>query len=139
LKNKDMANTVTKYFEGVGRRKTAIARVRLTESSRQTITINDKKLDEYFATDELRARAMEALKDSNETGKFSVVVKVVGGGQSAQAEAVRHGSARALVEVDANLRRPLKLNGYLTRDPRAKERRKFGLKKARKAGQWSKR
>jgi small subunit ribosomal protein S9 len=131
--------TNTKYFEGVGRRKCAIARVRLTPSARQSVAINDKKLEEYFGTDELRACAIEAVNSMRDTKKFSMVVRVTGGGQSAQAEAIRHGSARAMVAEDASTRSGIKKKGYLTRDPRAKERRKFGLKKARKAGQWSKR
>lgn len=126
------------YIETVGRRKTAVARVRLTPAGRSGITVNDKALDEFFPTKVLQNTAREALDEAKDQ-KFKVTVKVVGGGSSAQADAMRHGIARALVKHNAELRSPLKKKGFLTRDQRAKERRKFGLKKARKAAQWSKR
>lgn len=131
LKTKD------KYIETVGRRKTSVARVRITPSSKTSYLINEKELDAYFTSEEMQNLVMQPISDIE--GKFTVTVKVLGGGAHSQSEAVRHGIARALVENDENLRKTLKKAGYLKRDPRAKERRKFGLKKARKAPQWSKR
>jgi len=128
-----------KYVEAVGRRKTSIARVRISEATKNSIIVNDKDYTEYFPTEDLRIIASEALTGSKEAGKFSVSVKVIGGGIASQAGAVRHGIARALILGDLLLRKDLKKLGFLKRDPRAKERRKFGLKKARKAPQWSKR
>lgn len=129
-----------KYIEAIGRRKTATARVRITPASKQTYEINGKNLETYFPTKELQMSAVESFTESklSET-KFKVTVVVNGGGISGQADAVRHGSARALIEYDKELRGKLKKAGLLKRDPRAKERRKFGLKKARKSPQWSKR
>jgi len=129
----------TPYIETIGRRKTATARVRITPSSKSSITVNDKSVEEYFPTEELRARIAEPFAVEGLTQKFIVSAKVNGGGIAAQSEAVRHGIARALTEHEATLRTPLKHAGYLKRDPRMKERRKFGLKKARRAPQWSKR
>jgi len=126
------------YIEGIGRRKVAVARVRLYEASKNTFEINGKKLDEYFKTEAQIATAKEAL-DLAGGAKFKVSVKVQGSGLPAQAEAVRHGLARALEKFDPTLRAELKDKGYLKRDPRKKERKKFGLKKARRAPQWSKR
>ena len=127
------------YIETVGRRKTASARVRISEATKNSITVNDQDVNEYFKTDNLRKIATEALAVSKTPGKFKITVKVVGGGINGQAEAVRHGISRALIVDDKLLRGTLKKVGFLKRDPRAKERRKFGLKKARKAPQWSKR
>ena len=127
----------TKYIETTGRRKTASARVRLTPSAKASIQVNGKNIDDFFSTNELRETAIAPLK--NVEGKFTVTAVVVGGGISGQAEAVRHGIARALTVHNAALRTDLKKAGYLKRDPRAKERRKPGFKKARKRGQWSKR
>jgi small subunit ribosomal protein S9 len=127
-----------KYFEAVGRRKTSVARVRLFESTKNTFHINDKDLASYFQTEELQAIAHAALKNCG-THKFKVSAKMEGGGIHSQAEALRMGIARALLKVDIELRGVLKSAGFLKRDPRAKERRKFGLKKARKAPTWSKR
>jgi len=129
----------TRYIEAVGRRKTAIARVRLTPASKQSIVINDRELADYFKTESLQKTAFLPIEKSGITDKFAISVKLVGGGISSQAGAVSHGLARAIEKVDAHLRPTLKKEGLLTRDPRAKERRKFGLKKARKAPQWSKR
>ena len=129
----------TKYFEAVGRRKTAIARVRLHPGSKAGYEINGKPLETYFPVKEMQLVATEAILNGKAAEKFHVTAKVVGGGISAQANAVRHGIARALLEYDNTLRGNLKKRGYLKRDPRAKERRKFGLKKARKSPQWSKR
>jgi len=125
------------YFEGIGRRKVASARVRIVPAGKTTFEINDKKIDEYFKTEEQIAVAKEALEVTPE--KFKVTVKVSGSGLEAQSEAVRHGLARALENFDSTLRTELKEKGYIKRDPRKKERKKFGLKKARRAPQWSKR
>ncbi len=127
-----------KYIEAVGRRKTSTARVRITPASKTVYKINEKDLDTYFPTVELRKVVEEALKTSK-LGDFKVSVHTKGGGVHSQAEAVRHGIARALVKHDLLTKTPLKTAGLLKRDPRAKERRKFGLKKARKSPQWSKR
>lgn len=126
-----------KYIETVGRRKTAAARVRITPASKQTITVNGKSYTDFFSIKELQTKVAAPLGDMDQ--KFTVTAIVKGGGVAAQAEAVRHGIARALTEHDANLRDSLKKAGYLKRDPRAKERKKPGLKKARKSPQWSKR
>lgn len=127
-----------KYIEAIGRRKSAVARVRITKSSKSNISINDKTLDEYFKTPELQKIVNEAF-EKNPDVKFSTTVKVNGGGLHAQAESVRLGVARALVKDDSELRSTLKKAGFLKRDPRQVERKKFGLKKARKRAQWSKR
>ncbi len=135
-----MASTPSKYFQGTGRRKTAIARVRITPSAKSSIRVNDQDLDTYFKTEDLQKKAIQALAETIVADqKFEITVKVIGSGTSSQSEAVRHGIARALEEFDKTLRTSLKKAGYLTRDGRAKERRKFGLKKARKSPQWSKR
>jgi small subunit ribosomal protein S9 len=128
-----------KYIETIGRRKTATARARLTPGNRTSVTINGKDVNEYFKTDKLRMIALEAFLKAALTTQFAATVVVNGGGINGQAEAVRHAISRGLVEYDQNLRIPLKREGLLKRDPRAKERRKFGLKKARKRAQWSKR
>lgn len=131
--------TEDKYIETTGRRKTATARVRLTPGSRTSVTINGKDVNEYFATEKLRTVALEAFLKAALGTQFAVTAVVNGGGIAGQAEAVRHAISRALVEYDANLRTTLKKEGLLKRDPRAKERRKPGLVKARKRKQWSKR
>jgi small subunit ribosomal protein S9 len=128
-----------RYLEAVGRRKTAIARVRLYPAAKTTYTLNDRTLDSYFPTTFLRHVATEAFATAKVTETFKVSVKLSGGGIEGQAEAVRLGIARALLVLNPSLRAVLKKAGFLMRDPRAKERRKFGLKKARKAPQWSKR
>ncbi|MDP3958026.1 MAG: 30S ribosomal protein S9 [bacterium] len=127
------------YIEAVGRRKTAVARVRLTPSAKTEVSVNGEHASGYFKTDTLRTVAEEALKASTLEQKWSVSAKITGGGANAQAEALRHGIARALVAFDHAERPKLKKLGYLKRDPRKKERKKFGLKKARKAPTWSKR
>lgn len=135
MKNNELKK---KYIEAVGRRKTSVARVRLEDSSKISISVNGKDYSLYFPTLTLQAVAhqpFEKVKGS----KFSVSAKIYGGGIASQAGALRHGIARALVKYDEALRKSLKIHGYLKRDPRMKERRKFGLKKARKAPQWSKR
>ena len=139
-----METTATKtakkgYIEAIGRRKTASARVRISEAPKNSLTVNDKDVNEYFKTANLQKIAIEALAVSKTPGKFKITVKVQGGGINSQAEAVRLGISRALIIDDKLLRGVLKKEGFLKRDPRAKERRKFGLKKARKAPQWSKR
>jgi small subunit ribosomal protein S9 len=128
-----------KYIEAVGRRKTAIARVRLFESSKAGYIVNNKPLATYFPTEQLQVTVKAPFAKLKMDSKFRVQAHIVGGGISAQAEAMRHGISRALNEYDESLRRELKPLGFLKRDPRAKERRKFGLKKARKSPQWSKR
>lgn len=127
-----------RYIQTVGRRKTSIAVVRMTDSTKQVITVNKKPVDEFFKVASQRKTVRDALVMSN-PGIVSIDAKVQGGGMTGQAEAIRLGIARALIIKDASYRTDLKKAGFLKRDPRAKERRKFGLKKARKAPQWSKR
>lgn len=134
-----MSKTQNRYTETVGRRKTAIARVRITSSSRQSVVVNEKDLASYFPVKSLQNNVLAPLAVSGVSEKFQVSVLVRGGGMNAQSEAIRHGISRALAELHAEARTPLKKEGFLKRDPRAKERRKFGLKKARKAAQWAKR
>lgn len=131
--------TKTKYFEAVGRRKTAIARVRLFPNAKAGYEINGKTLEAYFPIKEMQLTATDAITHGKAAEKFNVTVKLIGGGISAQSEAMRHGIARALLIYDIETRGRLKKLGFLKRDPRAKERRKFGFKKARKSPQWSKR
>ncbi len=129
-----------KYFEGVGRRKTSTARVRIIPAPRASFLINDSKnVDQYFPTEELRAVVNQVMSNLKLDQKFAVSARLSGGGIASQAVALRHGIARALVVWKPELRLSLKKLGFLARDGRAKERRKFGLKKARKAPQWSKR
>ena len=125
-------------FYGTGRRKKSIARVRLVEGT-GVITINGRNIDEYFGAETLKVIVKQPLTVTNTTAKYDVIAKVTGGGFTGQAGAVRHGIARALNEANAEFRPILKSNGFLTRDPRMKERKKYGLKKARKAPQFSKR
>ena len=125
-------------FQGTGRRKQSIARVRLM-AGKGEITVNGRKLDEYFGSEILKVIVNQPFAVTNTVGKYDVVVKVVGGGYTGQAGAIRHGIARALNEANSEFRPVLKVNGFLTRDPRMKERKKYGLKKARKAPQFSKR
>lgn len=136
-----MATATTKQegFEAVGRRKTSVARARLTPSNRASVTINGKDANAYFSTDALRTTALEPFLKLSLPSQFTVTVVVTGGGMAGQATAVRHAVSRALTEYDPALRTPLKREGYLKRDPRAKERRKAGFVKARKRKQWSKR
>ena len=125
-------------FCGTGRRKKSIARVRLVEG-KGDITVNGKKLDEYFGTEILKVIVNQPLTVTNTTGKYDVICKVEGGGYTGQAGAIRHGISRALVQADAENRPALKKAGFLTRDSRMKERKKYGLKAARRAPQFSKR
>ena len=125
------------YSEAVGRRKTSVARVRLYPASKTLFAINEKELETYFPTKEMRTIAKQPLDGISD--KFKVSAHISGGGIHSQSEALRHGIARALTVHNAEFRKNLKKAGFLKRDPRAKERRKFGLKKARKAPQWSKR
>ncbi len=128
-----------KYIEAVGRRKTSTARVRITPAPKNTFVVNGKKVSEYFKTTELVAIVNDPFEKTKYAPTFEITVVVSGGGVHSQAEAIRHGISRALVDSDLEIRGRLKQAGFLKRDPRAKERRKFGLKKARKAPQWSKR
>ncbi|MBR2779555.1 MAG: 30S ribosomal protein S9 [Firmicutes bacterium] len=130
-----MANTV---FIGTGRRKKAVARVRLVPGTGK-ITVNKKDLEEYFPLDTLKNEVKRPFIISGNEGKFDVIALVDGGGTTGQAGALRHGISRALVSADPENRPSLKAAGFLTRDPRMKERKKYGLKKARRASQFSKR
>jgi small subunit ribosomal protein S9 len=134
-----MAATETKYIEGLGRRKTSVARVRITPATKTSIEVNNKSVDEYFTVSELQEGIMGPISTAALPQKFVISVQVKGGGISSQADAIRHGLSRALVKYDETLRKSLKSEGMLKRDPRAKERKKFGLRKARRAPQWSKR
>ena len=125
-------------YNATGRRKSSVARVRLVPGE-GNIVINDRELNKYFGLKTLELIVNEPLEVTETTGKYDVLVNVYGGGISGQAGAIRHGIARALLKVDAEFRPVLKKAGFLTRDPREKERRKYGLKKARKASQFSKR
>jgi len=127
------------YFYATGRRKTAIAKVRLYKNGSGQIDINEKDYKKYFPTDELQYHVRQPIILVGQTSKFNIVVKVRGGGIKGQAEAVRHGISRALEKSDESLRINLKKAGFLRRDPRMKERKKYGLKSARRAPQWQKR
>ena len=133
-----MAKSEKIAYCGTGRRKSSIARVRLVEGSGK-ITINGKDIDEFFGLETLKVIVRQPLTVTNTTDKYDVICSVQGGGFTGQAGAIRHGIARALNEANSEYRPALKSNGFLTRDPRMKERKKYGLKKARKAPQFSKR
>ena len=126
------------YFYGTGRRKDSVARVRVYQGTGK-ITINDRDIDNYFGLETLKLIVRSPLALTGTEGKFDIVVNVVGGGVAGQAGAIRHGITRALMEFDAELRPALKKAGFVTRDPRMKERKKYGLKAARRAPQFSKR
>jgi small subunit ribosomal protein S9 len=134
IKNKE-----SRYVEAVGRRKTSTARARLFTSDVTDIEVNGKPISSYFPTNSQQATVQDPLTHEDVQRQFKITVKVQGGGLMSQAAAVRHAISRALVAIDESLRSPLKKSGFLKRDPRSKERKKFGLKKARKASQWSKR
>ncbi len=133
-----MAKKENIVFYGTGRRKSSISRVRLVEGTGK-ITINGKDIEEFFGLETLKVIVRQPLTVTNTTTKYDVIVTVKGGGFTGQAGAIRHGIARALNEANSEYRPALKQNGFLTRDPRMKERKKYGLKKARKAPQFSKR
>ena len=126
------------YFYGTGRRKHSVARVRVYQGSGK-ITINGRDIDDYFGLETLKLQVNSPLVITESEGKFDIVVNVVGGGCSGQAGAIRHGLSRALLQYNPELRPVLKKAGFLTRDPRMKERKKYGLKAARRAPQFSKR
>ena len=126
------------YFYGTGRRKHSVARVRVYNGTGK-VTINGRDIEDYFGLDTLKLLVRSPLVLTETDGKFDVVVNVIGGGCSGQAGAIRHGLSRALLQYDENLRPALKKAGFLTRDPRMKERKKYGLKAARRAPQFSKR
>ena len=126
------------YFYGTGRRKNSVARVRVYNGTGK-ITINGRDIDDYFGLETLKLIVRQPLAVAEVEGKFDLVVRVGGGGVSGQAGAIRHGLARALLQYDENLRPALKKAGFLTRDPRRKERKTYGLKAARRAPQFSKR
>ena len=133
-----MYTSAKPYFYGTGRRKTSVARVRLYPGS-GVITINGRDIDSYFGLDTLKFIVNQPFAVTDTEGKFDAVVNVHGGGYSGQAGAIRHGIARALCTADENFHTPLKRAGFLRRDPRMVERKKYGLKKARRASQFSKR
>lgn len=127
------------YLYAVGRRKEAVARVRLFEKGDGQMTINGREFSNYFPSFQLKDLVLAPLKLTGEAEKVDVSIKVLGGGKQGQAEAARHGLSRALVKLNPDFKPTLKKAGFLTRDPRVKERKKFGLKKARRAPQWAKR
>ena len=127
------------YMYGTGRRKSSVARVRVYENGTGSITINGREIDDYFGLDTLKLIVRQPLVTTDLVGKVDVVVTVTGGGVSGQAGAIRHGISRALLAVNPEFRAALKNAGFLTRDPRMKERKKYGLKAARRAPQFSKR
>ena len=133
-----MSTKDSKFIEAIGRRKSAIARVRITPDSKGSLEINDKPISDVIKVKELQDIATEPLREEG-VEKFKVTILVKGGGIASQADAIKLGLARAIIEHKAELRGTMKKAGFLKRDPRVKERRKFGLKKARKAPQWSKR
>ena len=127
------------FFYGTGRRKSSIARVRLFADGTGSVTINDREMDNYFGLETLKLIVRQPFMVTDTLGKFDVVVTVAGGGVTGQAGAIRHGVSRALLNADPENRAALKAAGFLTRDPRMKERKKYGLKGARRAPQFSKR
>lgn len=127
------------YFYGTGRRKSSVARVRLYPNGTGSISINNRDLDNYFGLDTLKYLVRQPLALTETLGKFDIEATVIGGGVTGQAGAIRHGLSRALLQFDIALRPALKKAGFLTRDPRMKERKKYGLKAARRAPQFSKR
>lgn len=136
---KETAGKPDRYFEAIGRRKTAVARIRLYTKGDKEFIVNSKPYKEYFQTLEDQESAVASMKKMKCLDKFRITVRVQGGGHRAQAEAVRHGTARVLVDFNNNFRKRLRKAGFLTRDPRMRERKKFGLRRARRAPQWAKR
>ena len=134
-----MYESKKKYFYGTGRRKSSVARVRVYENGTGSIIINGREIDDYFGLDTLKLIVNQPLVAADVVGKVDVVVTVAGGGVSGQAGAIRHGISRALLTLNPEYRATLKAAGFLTRDPRMKERKKYGLKAARRAPQFSKR
>ena len=134
-----MYESKKKYFYGTGRRKSSVARVRVYENGNGSIIINGRDINDYFGLETLKLIVNQPLVTTNMVGKVDVVVTVAGGGVSGQAGAIRHGISRALLLVNGEFRPTLKAAGFLTRDPRMKERKKYGLKAARRAPQFSKR
>ncbi|MBI4236004.1 MAG: 30S ribosomal protein S9 [Chloroflexi bacterium] len=134
-----MTTTRQRYYQGTGRRKTAVARVRLTLGEGGVFLVDGKPLEERFPLEAHRLAILEPLTATTTAGRFHATVKVLGGGVSSQAGAIRHGVARALLDFDVSLRPVLKKGGYLTRDDRMKERKKYGLFRARKKQQYAKR
>ena len=134
-----MYESKKKYYYGTGRRKSSVARVRVYENGTGSIIINGREIDNYFGLDTLKLIVNQPLVAANLVGKVDVVVTVAGGGVSGQAGAIRHGISRALLQLNPEYRATLKAAGFLTRDPRMKERKKYGLKAARRAPQFSKR
>ena len=135
-----MYESKKQYQYGTGRRKSSVARVRVYEGGTGSITINGRDIDEYFGLETLKLLVRQPLVATNMLGKVDIICTVAGGGVTGQAGAIRHGVARALLQYDSeNLRSMLKKAGFLTRDPRMKERKKYGLKAARRAPQFSKR
>ena len=134
-----MYESKKKYYYGTGRRKSSVARVRVYENGTGAITINGRDIDNYFGLDTLKMVVRQPLATTELLGKVDVVVTVCGGGVTGQAGAIRHGISRALLVANAEYRPSLKAAGFLTRDPRMKERKKYGLKAARRAPQFSKR
>ena len=134
-----MYESKNKFYYGTGRRKSSVARVRVYENGTGAITINGRDIDDYFGLDTLKLIVRQPLVTSDLVGKVDIIVTVAGGGVSGQAGAIRHGLSRALLQLNPEYRTSLKAEGFLTRDPRMKERKKYGLKAARRAPQFSKR
>ena len=134
-----MYESKKKYYYGTGRRKSSVARVRVYENGTGSIIINGRDIDEYFGLDTLKLLVRQPLVATDMLGKVDLVVTVAGGGVTGQAGAIRHGVSRALLGINPEYRANLKAAGFLTRDPRMKERKKYGLKAARRAPQFSKR
>ena len=132
-----MYESKKKYFYGTGRRKSSVARVRVYENGTGSITVNGRDINEYFGLDTLKLIVNQPLITTDTVGKVDIVVTVAGGGVSGQAGAIRHGISRALILLNPEFRPALKAAGFLTRDPRMKERKKYGLKAARRAPQFS--
>lgn len=136
---KEGSKNPDRYFEAIGRRKTAVARIRLFTRGDKEFIVNEKPYQKYFPLVDDQQTAVSSMTKMKCLDKFRVTVIVKGGGRNAQAEAIRHGTARVLVEFNQNFRKRLRKAGFLTRDPRMRERKKFGKKRARKSPQWAKR